>query len=248
MYLGSVDMLAAATGGDADTFAGLLEAARAETAPVTIANLDEQRAQLTQKWTAFLAGIGFLVFISGMLIITLAMIFYEDRENHTFARVQATNVSAISYVAGICAAGFVAIILMVVLFLSYCALSGIGKVIALVPVALLCVLFVLFCVGFALICGLLLNSRNAIIWVAIVSSTFLSLLGGASFPISYAPDYLQKLAHVTPQFWIIDAIYRMHDGESDAWILSAVILALFGLLCFLIAGIRFANNRSRTRM
>jgi hypothetical protein len=52
-------------------------------------------------------------------------------------------------------------------------------------------------------------------------------------------------AHITPQFWLVDALYRIHDGVADAWILSAGILALFSVLFFLVAGVQF-DSKSRS--
>lgn len=241
-YTNSVDILAASAQGDANKLEVLLEAAQTEAAPVYTTSLDESQEQRYASWTAFIVGSGFFLFIAALLVLVLATIIYEDRVNHTFQRVQATNVNSFSYVVGVCAAGFVSIVAMAAVFLAYCALSDLGEMVPLGPVAVLCVLFVLLCVAFALVCGLFFQSRSAILWSTIAISTLFSMLGGAWFSISYAPELLQQLAHLTPQFWFIDALYQMQDGVMDAWIGSAGILALFSLLCFLIAGVQFASK------
>jgi ABC-2 type transport system permease protein len=247
MYMGSVESLAAVAGGDASILANLLDEARSAAAPITTAALDEQQVQHEKNWTAFTVGVGFFAFIAALLIIAIANVVYEDRANNTFRRVQASNVSALQYVVGVCAAGLLSIILMVVIFMVYCAASGMGEVVNLAAIGLLCVLFALLCTAFALACGLILQTRSSMLWIVMVTSTVCSLLGGAFFPISYAPDFMQQLAHVTPQFWFFDALYQMHDGVADAWMLSAAILALFSLLFFLISAIRFANSKTTAR-
>jgi ABC-2 type transport system permease protein len=237
-------MLASAAQGDVNSFESLLDAASGESAPVTTAASDQQTSLRNQKWTAFTVGSGFFLFISGMLIVTVASIIYEDKVNNTFTRVQATNVSSVAYVIGVSVAGFVSLMVMVAVYLVYCAVSGLGEIVALPEFGLLCALFVCLCVGFAMVCGLVLKSRSAILWSAVALSTICSLMGGAWFPINYAPDFMQQLAHITPQFWFIDALSQMHDGYAQAWITSTVVIGLYALLCFLIVGIRFASNKS----
>jgi ABC-2 type transport system permease protein len=244
LYMNSVDVLASAAQGDVGAFEALLEGARAQSVSITTASPDEQRLLHSIKGSGFVTGSGFFLFIAALLVIALATIIYEDRANHTFDRVRATNVHTLSYVVGVCAAGFLSIAVMAVVFLVYCAVSGLGAVVPLGPVTVLCLLFVLVCVAFALVCGMLFESRSSILWAVIAISTIFSMLGGAWFPISYSPEFMQQIAHITPQFWFIDAIYQMQNGSSIAWIASSGILALFALLCFLVAGIRFASSRS----
>jgi ABC-2 type transport system permease protein len=247
MYTGSVDMLAGLAGGNASTLANLLSETNAQTAEVTTAAVDAMQTRHDMQWIAFMFGAGFFLFVAALLVITLATIIYDDRANNTFKRVQASNVSAVSYVIGVCAAGFVCIISMIVVFLIFCAVSGFGEVIPLASAGILFAMFVLFCVAFSLACGLLFNSRNSILWGVLGVSILFPLMGGAFFPISYAPDFMQQLAHITPQFWFIDALYQIQAGQTDAWIVSSSVIFLFALLCFLVSGIRFANNKNSAK-
>jgi ABC-2 type transport system permease protein len=242
LYMASVEMLAAASQGDADTFGDLLDDARSESAQIATAGLDEERIRHDKDWSSFLVGSGFFLFLAAMLVIVLATIIYEDRANQTFKRVQATNVHALSYVIGVCTAGFISIAAMVAVFLAYCVVSGLGAIIPLGAVTVLCLLYVLVCVAFALAAGLLFESRAAILWAVMAISTIFSLLGGAWFPITYAPEFLQQIAHVTPQFWVTDALSRMQTGDMQTWLTSAGILSLFSLLLFLVAGVQFASK------
>ncbi|MDR2196486.1 MAG: ABC transporter permease, partial [Coriobacteriales bacterium] len=169
---------------------------------------------------------------------------FDDRENGTWQRVRASSVTAPSYVAGVCAAGFVAALLMVALFFCYLALIGAGESLLLAQALVPSLLFGLFAVAFALVCGLLLKSRSSISYIVIAVSTISCLMGGAFFPIDTAPQVMQQLAHVSPAFWFGTALEALYAGDMGTWLGSSGVLALFSLLCFLIAGVSFASKRS----
>jgi ABC-2 type transport system permease protein len=182
--------------------------------------------------------------IGSLLAIGMANVLYEDRVNGTFQRVRASSVSAPSYVAGVCGAGFVAVLLMVVVFFAYLLFMGDGAVLSLASALVPCLLAGLFAIAFALVCGLLFKSRNAIYFTVIAASTILCLFGGAFFPIDTAPQFMQQLAHISPAFWFTAAMEGLYAGDAVAWLFATGVLALFSLLCFLIAGVNFAGKRS----
>jgi ABC-2 type transport system permease protein len=244
-YTASVQILANYSSGDAAQFKSLLLDVQKEQPTIKIVKLDEQLLKWEQDWELFILLFGFFVMISALVTVGVATTVFEDRVNRTFQRVQASGVVAASYVFGVCAAGFIAAFIMVVVFVTFCALKGLVMSANLIPILLLSLLFVLFSVAFALVCGLLCKSRNSCYWLILAVSTIFCLLGGAYFPITYAPQILQQVARITPQFWLVDGIRNMAAGQSDAWILPACILSLFSLLCFLVAGIRFASRQSR---
>jgi ABC-2 type transport system permease protein len=183
--------------------------------------------------------------LSLLITVGVANILHDDGIAGTYRRMRASNVTAPSYVGGVCAAGFMAALLMVVVHFVYLLLIGKGAHLSLGPTFVLCLLFGLFEVGFALVCGLLIKTRMGILWAIISISTPLTLLGGAFFPIDTAPAFMQQLAHISPMFWFMKAVEGLRDGDGEAWLVSAAILALFALLCYLVAGVRFAT-RSRS--
>ena len=244
-YVGSVQVLAASAQDDASKLRGLLAEAKADQAPLSTVRLDEQLEHRERDWDMFVLLYGFFVMISSLLIIGMASVVLDDRQNNTFQRVQVSGVNAVSYVVGVCAAGFLVAIVMVLIFILVCLQQGLGVNIPLGPILFMSLLYALFCVSFALVCALLCKSQLSCGWLILAISTIFCLLGGAYFPIEYSPYALQQLAHITPQFWLMDGVRQIAAGNSDAWVLSSGILALFSLLCFLVAGIRFASSSSK---
>jgi ABC-2 type transport system permease protein len=245
-YAVSLDILSAAAGGDEARFEGLLADARERTVEVSTVPLADDVAERARDWGTFRSILGFFLMIGVLLSTGMANILYDDRANGTWQRVRASSVSAPSYVAGVCAAGFVAALLMVVLLFIYLAFSSAASNLPLAQMLPLCLLFGLFAIAFALVCGLLLKSRNAIYFAVVAFSTISSLLGGAFFPLDTAPQVMQQLAHLFPAFWFMDALESLYAGDTTGWLVSAGILALFSLLCFLIASVTFAGRQAPT--
>ena len=244
-YTGSLQALASYAQSDAGKFSDLLSEAReAEPAVSTIA-LDELLVQKESDWTVFLLLFGFFVLVSSLITIGVATIVFEDRLNNTYQRVQASGVAAAHYVIGVCVAGLLVAVIMILVFILFSIQQGLGVNIPMGPIFLMSILFALFCVGFALVCGLFCKTRNSCYWVILAVATVFCLLGGAYFPIEYSPQVMQQIAHITPHFWLMETIRQISTGQTDAWIMSSGILALFALLCFLVAGIRFASRQSK---
>jgi len=245
-YTGSVQLLASSAGGDAAKLGTLMADAQRAQLPMTTVPIDAKLLSWEREWSIFILLFGFFVIFSSLITIGVAAVVFDDRVNKTYQRVQASGVSAVSYVTGVCAAGFTSAIAMVVIALGFALQQGYAENIALGPILLLSLLFVLFCVGFALVAGLVSRTRNSYYWLILAVATIAALLGGAYFPTEYAPQSLQLLAHITPQFWLMDSIRSMAARDANAWVLASCILALFSLLSFLVAGIRFASRQSRS--
>jgi ABC-2 type transport system permease protein len=243
-YTASLALLAGAAQGDEARFEQMLAGTHEQSVAVLATPLEEDQAQRMQDWSIFIVVLGFFLMISSMIAIGMANIVYDDRQNGTWQRVRASNVNTVSYVLGVCSAGFVAALAMAAVFFGFLALIGKGAALPLGGAFLLSLLYGLFVVGFALVVGLLAKSRMAVFWLVVVVATVACLMGGAYFPVDFAPPFMQQLAHLMPPFWYIDALNKMWEGDASGWPVSALILGLFSLLCFLIAGIRFASRGS----
>jgi ABC-2 type transport system permease protein len=241
-YTDSLTILAAAAQGDGARLEEMLEAADERTIEVRSVPLEIEGAQAVLDRTVFGVVVGFFLIIATMLALGMANLLYDDRVNGTYRRVKASNVHTLSYVSGICVAGFIAALLMVVVLFGFLFLIGKGATLPLAQTMILCLLFALFVVSLALVCGLLINSRIAIFWALVIASTIFSLLGGAFFPVEYSPGFMQQLAHISPVFWFMEAFNGLLDGDTSGSLLSAAVLALFALLGFLVAAVRFASR------
>jgi ABC-2 type transport system permease protein len=241
-YTDSLTILAAAAQGDGVRLERMLADAEEQTAEVTSIPLEIEGAQAALDRETFKVVVGFFLIIATMLALGMANLLYDDRANGTYRRVKASNVHTLSYVSGICVAGFIAALLMVVVLYGFLFLIGKGATLPLAQTMPLCLLFALFIVSLALVCGLLINTRIAVFWALVIASTIFSLLGGAFFPVEFSPGFMQQLAHISPVFWFMEAFNGLLYGDMSGSLLSAAVLALFALLGFLIAAVRFASR------
>lgn len=70
-----------------------------------------------------------------------------------------------------------------------------------------------------------------------------SMLAGMFVPIELMPRFMQKVAHLFPQFWLIDGIKRIQSsGLLRDSLLNIAILVGFSSLFFCLAIYRQANS------
>jgi ABC-2 type transport system permease protein len=241
-YADSLTILAAAAQGDEARLERMLANVEEQSAEVTSVPLEIEGAQAALEREVFGVVLGFFIFVAPMLALGMANLLYDDRVKGTYRRVRASNVHAFSYVGGVCVAGFVAALLMVLVFFGFLLVTGKGTTFPLAQSMVLCLLFTLFIVALALVFGLFINNRMAIFFGLVIAATVFSLLGGAFFPVEYSPGFMQQFAHVSPVFWFMEALNGLLDGDTSGFFLSAAILTLFALLGFLIAAVRFASR------
>jgi ABC-2 type transport system permease protein len=245
-YTDSLTILAAVAQGDEARLERLLADVEEQSAEVTSVPLEIEGAQATLDREVLGVVLGFFIFVSPILALGMANLLYDDRVNGTYRRVKASNVHTLSYVSGICVAGFIAALLMVLVLFGFLLVIGKGATLPLAPTMVLCLLFALFIVSLALVFGLFINNRMAIFFSLVIAATVFSLLGGAFFPVEYSPGFMQQLAHISPVFWFTEAFNGLLDGDTSGFFLSAGILALFALLGFLVSAVRFATREHST--
>lgn len=241
-YTASLSTLALGAGGNAGTLSAMLDELPAEMAPVSIqATTGTTLAAVTQQ-NAFRQIMGFYLMFCFLLAFATALQLFDDRQNGLYRRVRVSNVRTAQYLAGTCSVGMLNAVVLIAPFFVYLAVTRPAIGMRLWQAAVLCLLYALFVVGVALAASLYLTSKNAITAGIIGASTIMCMLGGAYFPIETSPEYLQRLARATPQFWFIDAIEALQTNASAAWGLNATVIALFALLFFILAGIHFVQG------
>jgi ABC-2 type transport system permease protein len=244
-YCASLDVLATAAGGSASRFEQLLVDASQSVAPITVTHLsgDVQLQNITSL--AFVNVLGFFLIISSMLGMAIASLLSDDRTQGVYARMRTTTLNALTYVAGICAAGFVMVLTMMLVFFGYLFATGQGQLLPLWQMFILCLIFGVYVVSFALFCGVYVNGKQSILWLFVCTATIFSLMGGAFFPIDYAPQLLQQLAHLVPTYWFSEAKNILVLDSSGSWMFAAGVLSLYIVFFALATAIRFAG-RSRS--
>jgi ABC-2 type transport system permease protein len=102
--------------------------------------------------------------------------------------------------------------------------------------------FSLFTVCFSLLIALATRSKNAVTAIIIGFSTIGCILGGAYFSLDMAPDPLQKMARVLPQYWFMDAFRRIQADPLANIYPNVIIITLFIILSFLIGAVLFSQQ------
>ncbi|MEW9697890.1 ABC transporter permease [Paenibacillus sp. SI8] len=176
--------------------------------------------------------IGFmLMFMMGLINNTVAVIM-DDRAHRTLARTYTAPVRSIEIVWGYFLGSFLVgtmQVLVILVVTRYVANYNYG--LPFVPHFIMLEFFLLASMGIAsAIAGLVKNANNLnIINNLVVTPT--CMLGGCFWPISFMPEWMQKVANFVPQTWVIDAIERMASGQSlsEMWMHMGVML-LFALI------------------
>ncbi|MWC26777.1 ABC transporter permease [Paenibacillus sp. MMS18-CY102] len=180
--------------------------------------------------------IGIMLLFVLILVTRSIGLVMEDREKRTMARMYAAPVRALDIAVGnflgSVATGTVQLFIMVGLS---CYAFGYDP--GLSPVMLFLVLecFLFAAVGLcSAVAGLVRNGMQ-LGQISNMVITPTCMISGCFWPVSFMPDYMQKLANITPQLWAIEAINRLSMGQGiHTAVMPIIILLLFAavLLAF----------------
>lgn len=191
-----------------------------------------------------------LSFASGMLFYVLAMsmlqatsLILSEKQWNTLGRVRQAPVGKFSYLI----ANFLTAVIF--LILNLLALFVLTK--TLIPVHttfamyLLWFYFGVIWIFFGIFLALVVNSRAVYASVIPIITTVFAMLGGCFWPLWLMPEFMQKLAMITPHYWANDAMTLLQKGQS-LFIQRTDLLALTGfLLLFFALGV-FALRRNQS--
>jgi ABC-2 type transport system permease protein len=248
-YTDALQVMAAGTNHNASRYLQMLAQHPAQSPALHIQAADKTLGQKQAQLSTYQQILGFYASFSFMLLIGLALAVLDDRRRGTFARMRLTSIPVPLYIVGLCAAALVMNAVMLLPLVIFFMASGLGALFNVGALLAVCLPYALFCIGFALITGLVVKSPSGMAAVTVGVGVILSMLGGLYWPISYVPSGLQLLGHFTPQFWFGDALTQFTSATAAAgnggagWLLNVAIIALFALLMFIIASVRIAARR-----
>ncbi len=241
-YMGSIRLLSGHAEGVKEEFDRLFQDYKREDISVTQSAAQEIDKQLLKEKEGFNNSIGFYLMLVFGLSIILSFIVLEDRISGVFNRVKITPVKPVQYILGTGIFGIIICLLEIIIYCGYILMTGMDIGFSLGLLVLMMVLFSLFTVCFAIVIALALKTKTAVGAVSMAFSTIGCILGGAYFPLDLAPQSLQNLAKILPQYWFMDT-FRMIQLDNTANVLpNIIILALFTLLTFLIGAVLFSQN------
>jgi ABC-2 type transport system permease protein len=246
-YIASLANLAPVAAGDRAKLIELIQETAKDSPEVEVATRDKEQLRKYGQMNGFKIMIGFYATFAFIVAISFVMMLFNDRRNGTYRRIKSGSVTSLEYAASYVAVGMVQVLVLASLPLAFCEIKNIYTGVPFGVTLLLVVIFSAFVVSFGLLIGILLSSDGAVYAVIVGFSVITSMLGGAWFPLEYSPSAIQMVGKLTPQYWIFDTIISCQNGGSVP-IISLLIVVLAALLLFVLAAVRFASNKSGTRI
>ncbi len=241
-YLSSIQVLAAGSEGNQESFDRLLTEYLIQEIPLTQTAAAKVDPEKIFGESGFINSVGFFLMFIFTISIILAFMVVEDKITGVFNRIQVTPVKPVQYIIGSGVFGMVLSIITVGLFVWFIYLADIKTGVPLGTVFFMLMLFSLFTVCFSLLIALATKSKNAVTAIIIGFSSIGCILGGAYFTLDMAPDFMQKMARVLPQYWFMDAFRRLQADPLANIYPNVIILSLFIVLSFLIGAVLFSQQ------
>ncbi|MCU1536554.1 MAG: ybhS [Humibacillus sp.] len=190
--------------------------------------------------TVLVSSFNMIVFVMLLLTMSNILVFIKDKTSTTSQRIVISASSKLSYFAQL--VGLFAAIAVAEFAVMLAAMTWLFHVpLGLSPgrVALLVVAFVLFNV-FAITLGLLLVSRTTKESVGRLLVTAVTLpmamLGGALWPLTIMPTWMQNAAQVLPTTWMTQLNGVVFSGfTTTAWEVARPLVLLVGI-CVVLLG------------
>ncbi len=245
-YLGSIRNLAAGAGGNDTEFNRMLKDYHTNDITITRNTAAELDTTELRHKSGFIISIGFFLMFVFIISYAIANLLDDDRISGVFRRIQLTPVKPVHYLIGSGIFGAVLYAVQIVIFMLYIRLNEIKIGISIFVVILLMSLFSLFTLCLSMTVAMVTKSKNAILAGIIGFSTVGCILGGAYFPIDMAPETLQKLARMIPQYWFMDALRRLQEDSHAVILPNIIILCLFIVLTFLTGAVAFAQDYKKS--
>jgi linearmycin/streptolysin S transport system permease protein len=199
--------------------------------------------------TVLVASFNMIVFIVLLLTMSTIMTFIRDKNTTTSQRILVATRSKLTYYAQLVSL-FAAIGVAELLVMVAAMVWGFGIPLGLSAgrVVLLAAAFLLFTV-FAIALGLLLVSRTTKESTGRLLVTTVTLpmamLGGALWPLSIMPQWMQRVAEILPTTWLTELNGVLFSGfHYSAWTVARplVLLVAVGGVLFLALG-RVASEK-----
>lgn len=245
-YMQSIRMLSAGADGEKDLFDRLLADYERKGIPISQTAAQLLDTKLLKDKEGFINSIGFYLMLVFGLSVIISFQVVEDFLSGVFHRVKTSPVKPVQYILGSGIFGMIICGLEIVVYCGYIRLADIQIGFPLGLLVAMMLLYSMFTVCFAIVIALWVKSKAAVGAASTGFSTLGCILGGAYFPLDLAPQSLQNLARILPQYWFMETFKALQvDRSANVWP-NFIILALFTLLTFLSGAVMFAQaNKSK---
>ena len=183
---------------------------------------------------------GFLFYILSMGMMQVTSLILTEKQGNTLGRIRQAPVSRSTFLIGNFLTGVV--FLLINLLALFAVSRFVFKIQTGVEMYLLWLYFGIIWIFFGIFLALV--SKNQSIYGSVVSiaTTIFAMLGGSFWPIWLMPEFMQKLAMITPHYWANDAMSLIQKQQS-LFAQRTDLLALTGFLFLFFALGIFAQRR-----
>lgn len=242
IYLKNLHDLAAASGGNRDTFNTIYNHFKQDKLALKVSAVKDQ-AQ-SKGMTA--QSIGFLIMFMMLGAGNVAEIIQKEKINRTYYRICAAPVTSRTYVFGNVLTNLV--IVMIQVFLTLLFMTRVFNIQIFIPfwqLYMILVLFGLVAIGLGLLIIAFTNDSKQAGTLQNLIITPTCMLAGCFWPLDVMPKAIQRIADFLPQTWVITAVQKLQEGGTLSQVsINLSIIVAFALSFFLIAAYRFSRNNS----
>ncbi len=239
-HIQNLAVVAKASGYDSAQYYHLMEQSQRGGIALKSAYVDDQAKAQKAALNTFGTYLIFLLIST----FTIAFQIVDEKKRGTFSRIGMAPISKSSYtLANILVNLSIAMIQVgsVLLILKY--VLGVEFYVSILIIYIILILFA--------ICGISLGvmlasfSKDSTVAGVLLAAVLTPscMIAGCLWPIEFMPAYMQKVAYMTPQRWVLDAISIIQRGGSFSSVFPNMLVVLcFTVLFFLISVYRFKNK------
>lgn len=200
----------------------------------------EQRSVVNEGVTRSLSVFGY--FIIAMLYTSLitGLFILLNKSNHTFFRTLTAPVSVRGYMLQtIVGFLFVAFVQITFVMLLLKCVFGIYMAGSMMSIYVFIIIFSLVSVSFGVAISSISKNTIQACLIGICLIAPMAMLGGAYFPLDYAPDLILTISKFTPVSWVVNGMEKLLLGASIVDLGKEIsVLLLFATIFFLIGTMR----------
>ncbi|APH15576.1 ABC-2 type transporter family protein [Clostridium sporogenes] len=190
--------------------------------------------------------IGLLLVFMLIASSTASSFILKDKANKTYYRIFCSNISKSKYIIANVIANFIIFLIQifVILFMSLYVLKLNFYIDTKIMFIILCS-FGFVSIGFGIIIAAFSKSLNQSSYLSNILITPTCMLSGCFWPLDMMPNFMQKLANIFPQTWILKAIDSLQQGKSfNEAILYIGIVILFAVSFFIIGILKLTKDEN----
>ena len=245
-YMRQVEVILPLAQGEKSTLENLLKNIQEKESAFEVIGASHQMLKQYTSQRGFELAQGFYLNMIYYIGLFIGLMIVTDRLGGVFSRIHSTPIKPRDYIVGMFLYGLVIGGISTVIYITYLKINHMEVGLSLWLVAYLLLIFVMIVIGTSITLAFLVNTKIGAVFTIYGVGCMTAILGGAYFETSMAPEFLQRLAKIIPQYWFMDCIRGMQSGASYNPLGAIVILGLFALL-FMLLGIVLFNKQVVTK-